>query len=85
MRNKYTLTLAAVTTLIFTACGGGGGTDGTSGSLGSTSMNQGTAYAVNAGDSIVKSSDPTVVLIETDIQSGASTITLQGGSATIER
>jgi len=83
MRNKYTLILVAVTTLIFTACGGG--TDSTSSSVGSTSMKRGTAYKVNAGDSIVKSSDPTVVVIETDIKTGVTTATLQSGSATIER
>lgn len=96
MRNRYRLILVTIATLMLTACGGGGGGGGTSTPTTETADNSGTptqpsntvmavgeAYTIKQGDAIIKQSDPTVVVIETDIDTGVTTATLQSGSATI--
>lgn len=66
--------------LLFVACGGGGGNT----SNGDNNMIVGKKYMMSKGRTIVKKTDPTVVLIETNIETGKTIATLQSGSAAIE-
>jgi len=90
MMTKMKLTILTVATFLFTACGGGGGED-TSNRTGlstpeptAISMKIGQLYAMKEGQTIVRDSDPTVVVLETDIEAGVTIATLQSGSASIE-
>ncbi len=48
-------------------------------------MEIGHSYAMHKGDTIVKNAENTVVVIETDLETGETVAVLQSGSATIER
>ena len=78
---KYIKLAIAMTTvfLSLTACGGGGNGGGN----GATMMTRGTPYTLKKGQNIVKTTEDTVLVLETDIQTGVTTATLQKGSAEI--
>ncbi len=93
-RKLYRTLLASVAMAsMLTGCGGGGGggsefssADGNVNiEASSTQMTIGRAYTVHEGDTIVKNAENTVVVIETDLETGETVAVLQSGSATIER
>lgn len=89
---KMKLTILTVAIFLFTACGGGGGgeedtsneTGGSTPEPTTMTMKIGESYTMKEGQTIVRDSDPTVMLLETDIETGVTIATLQSGSASIE-
>ncbi len=85
-------TLAATFLLLYSAGCGGGGESSNFSSPNTTSevvadyiqMEIGRPYTMHRGESIVKETDGSVVLIETDTETGVTTATLQSGRARIE-
>jgi len=60
-------------------------TDNTVSNATVTDMKIGEIYTVKHGQSIAKSSENTVIILETMIETGVTTVMLQSGSATIEQ
>ena len=75
-----------MTIIFFTACGGGGssGDDGTTLPVStSVSMVLNKTYVMSAGQSIVKESEPTELILETNVDTEETEVTLVSGSASI--
>jgi len=74
-------------TVLFTACGGGGSSDSGASTPPSTSTSVSMVidqvYTMSAGESIEKDSEPTEVVLETDINTGVTQATLTSGSASL--
>ena len=73
-------------TIFFTACGGGssssdGGT--TPSASTSVSMVPNQTYTMSTGQSIVKESEPTELVLETNVNTGETEATLVNGAASI--
>lgn len=95
MRN-ITMILVGSLALFFTACGGGNNDrSGNTGTIDNESpnthgeptgktMQKDTPYYMQAGITIVKTQDDTIIELETDIESGMTTAKLLEGGAKIE-
>ena len=66
--------------IFFTACGGGGETTSVDNSI---IMVQDKVYTIDSGQTIVKTSSPTEVEIQTDTSTDTTTAVLKSGSAKI--
>jgi hypothetical protein len=69
--------------IFFNACGGGSNDNQTSTQEIKTPMQVGTLYTMKKGQRVEKESDYTVIVLETDINSGITTVQLDSGSAAI--
>ena len=96
MKTIYNLLRAILLVLGITACGGGGNPtneDDTStqdeniqdaNESHAIQMKQGTTYALQRGNMIVRETNGTVLVLVTDIKTGETNATLESGSARIE-
>jgi hypothetical protein len=86
---RYTISTVLLIFMLLTGCGGGGGSSFDSSEekpmTRGLPMEIGHSYPMHKGDTIVKNAENTVVVIETDLETGETVAVLQSGSATIER
>jgi hypothetical protein len=69
--------------ILFTACGGGSGSEETTSVDNTIIMVQDQVYTITSGQTIVKTSSPTEVEIQTDTSTDITTAVLKSGSAKI--
>ena len=89
--NKILVIVTVMVIMLFPACSGGSSSDSGSSGNGGTppstvtrvSMVPNQTYTMSVGQSIVKESEPTEVILETDVNTGVTEATLTSGSASI--
>jgi len=84
MKKIIILNIAFVSSLLFTGCGGGSSPLSSRQDLGiNTRMEKNKAYEVNEGDKVEKISDNPEIKVDSDLDSGKTTVTLISGEAAI--
>jgi len=78
--NSMKTLIAIVSIFIITACGGGG--NSTPSTVVSMEINK--TYTMEKGQTIIRKTEPTQIVVETIIDSGKSTAKLISGAADIE-
>jgi len=87
MKHIYKYLALATTFFLLNACGGDSKTTTSNPPNTETekqTMTIGKKYTMKKGDSIIKESNPSTIVVETDVQTGVTTALLQEGKARIE-